>query len=30
MYELKEIDDPDFKKEYDQYLLDEKKKYEGL
>ena len=28
MYELKVIDDPDFKKEYDEYILEEKKKYE--
>ena len=28
MYELKEIDDPDFKKEYEQYISEEKKKYE--
>ena len=28
MYELKEIDDPDFKKEYEEYLEEEKKKYE--
>ena len=28
MYELKEIDDPDFKKEYEEYIEEEKKKYE--
>jgi hypothetical protein len=28
MYELNEIDDPDFKKEYDEYMENEKKKYE--
>ena len=28
MYELKEIDDPDFKKEYEEYMESEKKKYE--
>ena len=28
MYELKEIDDPDFKKEYEEYLENEKKKYQ--
>ena len=28
MYELKEIDDPDFKKEYEEYIENEKKKYE--
>ena len=28
MYELQEIDNPDFKKEYDEYILLEKKKYE--
>ena len=28
MYELKEIDDPDFKKEYEEYMEEEKKKYE--
>jgi len=28
MYELKEIDDPDFKKEYEEYLENEKRKYE--
>jgi len=28
MYELKEIDDPDFKKEYEEYMEAEKKKYE--
>ena len=27
MYELKEIDDPDFKKEYKEYIKNEKKKY---
>ena len=28
MYELKQIDDPDFKKEYEEYIESEKKKYE--
>ena len=28
MYELKEIDDPDFKKEYEEYIENEKRKYE--
>ena len=28
MYELKEIDDPDFKKEYEEYMENEKRKYE--
>ena len=28
MYELREIDDPDFKEEYDEYIKEEKKKYE--
>ena len=28
MYELKEIDDPDFKKEYEEYMEEEKRKYE--